>query len=497
MVFLKAALQHGRTMLTDRITVSRLGSRSGHLVMNEVNASWRRNFSSKLLLRTGGKRSANVVKHVVIKKGEKSNSMKWVVITGFTLVLGGIMLVSRSQTLTDDENHQVDGERKTKRDKIRIFDNNWLYFCYSTLPLNAISRLWGKVNSIDLPIWIRPWGFRFYSYLFAVNLEEMEDPDLTHYANLSEFFDRSIKEEVRPIAKGEDLVVSPSDGRVLQIGRIDSETGEIEQVKGITYSIKEFLGTHASESTSRSSSSLDLTSDIEKHKVFADKYNFIVQDNESLEDEAHSFEVIEEGDKVLDEYKPNISKTVRLLSELSIDYSMKGAKSAKPTVNDLYFAVIYLAPGDYHHYHSPVDWVCKLRRHFPGQLYSVSPYFFKNLPKLFVLNERVSLLGHWKHGFFSMTPVGATNVGSIILNFDKELITNTKREKGLGSHTCYEASYEKASKILGGMPLIKGEDMGGFRLGSTVVLCFEAPSEFEFQVKLGEKVKMGQVLGSC
>jgi len=53
-----------------------------------------------------------------------------------------------------------------------------------------------------------------------------------------------------------------------------------------------------------------------------------------------------------------------------------------------------------------------------GELFSVSPYMAKRLQNLFVLNERVAMLGRWRYGFFSMIPVGATNVGSIKVNFD-------------------------------------------------------------------------------
>ena len=56
-------------------------------------------------------------------------------------------------------------------------------------------------------------------------------------------------------------------------------------------------------------------------------------------------------------------------------------------------------------------------------------------------------------------------------------------------------SYKSASKLLGGKALRHGDEMGGFYLGSTVVLVFEAPVNFQFKVSAGETVKMGQALG--
>lgn len=46
-----------------------------------------------------------------------------------------------------------------------------------------------------------------------------------------------------------------------------------------------------------------------------------------------------------------------------------------PEKNNLYHCLFYLAPGDYHRYHSPADWVVEERKHFPGELFSVSPGF--------------------------------------------------------------------------------------------------------------------------
>ena len=112
-----------------------------------------------------------------------------------------------------------------------------------------------------------------------------------------------------------------------------------------------------------------------------------------------------------------------LLNEVSNEYHALYEKNIlyNPE-NCLYHCVIYLAPGDYHRFHSPTDWEIFFRRHFPGELFSVNPSVAKWLRGLFNLNERVVYYGEWKHGFFSMTAVGATNVGSIKVYMDKVML---------------------------------------------------------------------------
>jgi len=153
--------------------------------------------------------------------------------------------------------------------------------------------------------------------------------------------------------------------------------------------------------------------------------------------------------------------------------------------NRMYQVTIYLAPGDYHRFHSPVDWDVEFRRHFPGELFSVSPLIAKRIAGLFSLNERVVYTGSWKHGFFSFIAVGATNVGSIKVYHDKDLQTNCKNHKK-GNN--YDA------RFIDELTYKKGEAFGEFNMGSTIVLVFEAPHDFELNIKPGDTVKFGQSL---
>jgi phosphatidylserine decarboxylase len=72
----------------------------------------------------------------------------------------------------------------------------------------------------------------------------------------------------------------------------------------------------------------------------------------------------------------------------------------------LFHCIIYLAPGDYHRFHSPTSWHPNIRRHFHGELLSVSPKVANLVPGLFCINERAAYIGEWEHGFFSFTAVG-------------------------------------------------------------------------------------------
>lgn len=240
--------------------------------------------------------------------------------------------------------------------------------------------------------------------------------------------------------------MSPADGKILHFGTIHDY--RVEQVKGITYSLDALLGIErpgtpiASEAITHHPD-MPVVDDHEFANVNGIEYSLdqLIGSSSGSNTPTSSAQSSSPPDpasappkKFGEQTDASVVSPERDMQEtLAHDASVALEMGVKPTLerkrstsaasvkpgNSLYFTVIYLAPGDYHRFHSPTAWVVEKRRHFVGELFSVSPYVAKRLENLFVLNERVALLGRWRHGFFGMVPVGATNVGSIKVNFDQ------------------------------------------------------------------------------
>ena len=104
---------------------------------------------------------------------------------------------------------------------------------------------------------------------------------------------------------------------------------------------------------------------------------------------------------------------------------------------------------------------------------------------------KYSIIGQWSHGECTLAAVGATNVGSIVTCLEPDFQTNVS-----GHYWQYIRS--KTSRVKSYQPPVlstRGDEMAQFQLGSTVVLVFEAPAEFEFQIPVSSRIQMGQVLG--
>ena len=117
--------------------------------------------------------------------------------------------------------------------------------------------------------------------------------------------------------------VSPSDGKVLHFGRV--EGGRVEQIKGVTYSLEKFLGPGIHSELGQNQTAL--------HRVEQGSVG------------ASGQQVVEGAN--------------------ATERGSVGVRKEKDT--ELYHIVLYLSPGDCHHFFSPVDWKADLRRHFSGE----------------------------------------------------------------------------------------------------------------------------------
>lgn len=259
------------------------------------------------------------------------------------------------------------------------------------LPRVHISRAVGRL--CDQPI---PSGFaraveRAYCRAYQVNMDEAEG-HLGSYPSFDAFFTRPLKKGARAISP--DPVVSPSDGKLSCLGRV--ETGSQIHVKGQLYDVAELIG------------------DAQDAQRYA------------------------------------------------------GGQ----------FAVVYLAPGDYHRVHSPVDGNVTLLRGMPGDLFPVNSIGERYVPRLFVRNNRVAIaIDTERLGRVTVVMVGATIVGRI------SVVALPGPAVPPGTHVI-EPSHAVA----------RGDEVGMFHLGSTAVVLLEPGVTLTRAIGV---VRMGQSLVSA
>ena len=147
------------------------------------------------------------------------------------------------------------------------------------------------------------------------------------------------------------------------------------------------------------------------------------------------------------------------------------------------FATLYLSPRDYHRIHMPCDGRLLRMVHVPGDLFSVNPTTARGVPGLFARNERVVCMFESAHGPFVMTLVGATIVGSMATVWHG--LVNPPRPGQVR-----DWRYDDQA-----ISLKKGQEMGRFLLGSTVVMLFPAATlQFQADWVPTRTIRMGEAM---
>jgi phosphatidylserine decarboxylase len=267
------------------------------------------------------------------------------------------------------------------------------------MPQHLLSRFVGAIADSEIGF-IKRTFINTFMKKFNIELNEavIEDPD--EFSNFNNFFTRALKPDARTIDMDENVICSPVDGAVSQLGKI--EQGNLFQAKGFHFTAADLLAN----------------------------------------------------------------------SEMSERYK-NGT-----------FNTIYLSPSDYHRIHMPLDGRLKSMTYIPGKLFSVNTTTAENVPGLFARNERLVCEFENDKGTFVMVLVGAMIVAAIETVWAGRIAPLSRR--------VLHFPYDEIENV----ELKKGEEMGRFCLGSTVVLLFpEDNMQFNENLKSLDRVYLGEGIG--
>ena len=267
------------------------------------------------------------------------------------------------------------------------------------IPKHPLSRLIAKLADCHI-CWIKNTVINAFCKFYRINLTEALETDYKKYATFNDFFTRQLKNEARPISKDDKAIISPVDGRVLQIGKCQNT--QLITAKKSNFTLSQLLGS----------------------EVDAKKFN-------------------------------------------------NGS-----------FAVLYLAPNDYHRIHMPALGTLTHMRYIPGNLFSVNPEIVAHIPNVLARNERVISIFNSDLGPFAVIMVGAVIVGSIETSWAGMVAPNQSPN--------ITTEYPHAT-----FSYQRGDEIGRFKLGSTVILLFpENKIAWEQNLNINSPVKMGNKIGT-
>ena len=152
------------------------------------------------------------------------------------------------------------------------------------------------------------------------------------------------------------------------------------------------------------------------------------------------------------------------------------------------FATLYLSPRDYHRIHMPLGGRLTRMTYVPGELFSVNPITARGVPGLFARNERVVCVFESARGPFVLILVGATIVGSMATVWHG--VINRSRGKAVRTWTY---PHQGEPEVV----LKKGDEMGRFLLGSTVVMLFpKGQLNFNREWVPGRSIRLGEAMAN-
>jgi phosphatidylserine decarboxylase len=172
--------------------------------------------------------------------------------------------------------------------------------------------------------------------------------------------------------------------------------------------------------------------------------------------------------------------------DYSLDALLAGDRELVEAFRDGEFATLYLAPYNYHRIHMPLSGVLTSTIHVPGDLFSVNATTAGLVPGLFARNERVICMFETDHGRLAVILVGALFVGSTSTVWAGEVTPVARRRP-----TVLPAPSTTVE-------LARGEEMGRFNMGSTVILLMQRGQvRWLESLRAGATVRMGERIGAC